>query len=278
MEKEEIIRGINVFADGGREYDESVMEMIDIGSITGQPSVPARNELKKVYKGKDYRSKFRNNALKEEQMQKQVVSELEFSRRMDDLADMDAGSGVYGGHSSGVLPIQIEVPTSGQVYRFAKSIIKPEDELSVSVIYTQMWINDLVKWLIVLIILLVIYLNRKKLYKLFDILKVQADKANKLYKENESLITKVLNSYITTIVLFVLFILFALVSLVLAVVFFSLFLVSVINLIINFSKNRKHEPLTMEDDIKEEEIFRLLEPFECEYDFDEIDNEETNDK
>jgi hypothetical protein len=144
LEKEEIIRGVNLFAIEGREYDEEAMSDFDIGQLSGEGN---RDELKKLYRGKDYKSSFRNNALKEEQMNQQVASELEFSRRLDDLAELAAPSTVYGGHSNGVLPIQIEVPTSGQVYRFAKSIIKQDDELSFSVIYTQDWVNDFVKWI-----------------------------------------------------------------------------------------------------------------------------------
>jgi NADH:ubiquinone oxidoreductase subunit 3 (subunit A) len=264
LEKEEIIRGINIFASGGREYDESAMEMIDIGSITGEPSVAGRDELKKVYKGKDYRSSFRNNALKEEQMQKQVASELEFSRRLDDIAEMDAGSGVYGGHTTGVLPIQIEVPTSGQVYSFAKSIIKPEDELSFSVIYTQMWINDLIKWFIIIFLIVIFYFNRRRFITPINWTKEKIKSFNSFYKNNEGTISKIANSYITTIVLFILFILFIAISFFLAVIFFSLFLVSVINLIVNFVKGRKKEPLIMEDDI--------------DVDIDEIENDEPKEK
>ena len=165
LEKEEIIRGINVFASSGREYDESEMSQIDLGQLSGDGNFGVRDELKKIYKGKDYKSRFRNNALKEEVMQKQVASELEFSRRLDDIADMEVPASIYGGHSTGVLPIHIEVPTSGQVYRFAKSIIKPEDELSFSVVYTQMWINDFIKWFIAIFILFVLYISRRRFIK-----------------------------------------------------------------------------------------------------------------
>jgi len=237
LEKEEIIRNVNLFAGEGREYDETAMDDFDPGSSGSKQDV---NELKKVYKGKDYRSKFRNNALKEEQMQSQVDAELEFSRRLEDIAQ-EAPSTVYGGVSTGIMPIQIEVPTSGQVYRFAKSIIKPEDELSFSVIYTQMWINDLVKWISLIVLLLVIYSIRKKLLKILNWLKAKSAPATQLLKENKPAIKGFINSYYMAIALFVLVMIFSSISFYITVILLALFLTSLINLIINYSKKKKEE-------------------------------------
>ena len=50
------------------------------------------DRLKKVYKGKDYKSSFRNNQLKEEQMRSQVNAEMEFSQRLDDIAHTPSAS------------------------------------------------------------------------------------------------------------------------------------------------------------------------------------------
>jgi hypothetical protein len=236
LEKEEIIRGVNLFAIEGREYDEEAMSDFDIGQLSGEGN---RDELKKLYRGKDYKSSFRNNALKEEQMNQQVASELEFSRRLDDLAELAAPSTVYGGHSTGVLPIQIEVPTSGQVYRFAKSIIKQDDELSFSVIYTQDWVNDFVKWILIFVIIVLLYLFRGIFVKFFSWVKEILKSANEFYSKNESTITTYARSYVTTIILFILVIIFSNFSFIITAILFSLFLVSVINQIVTYYKKRK---------------------------------------
>lgn len=234
LEKEEIIRGLNIFSSEGREYDEEAMN--EIGSIRPQADMDV---LKKVYKGKDYKSSFRNNKLKEEQQMSQLNAEMEFGGRMDALADEEASPSTYGGFSTGVLPIQIEVPTSGQVYRFAKSIIKPGDELSFSVVYTQLWVNSFAKWLIIIVLILGLYLNRKKLISPWIWIKEKSNTASGYYKKNEDTINKYLNSIFTPIVLLMLVMIFSSISFFLTIFLFALLLVSVINLIVNYSNKKK---------------------------------------
>ncbi|MFC2083954.1 hypothetical protein ACFLS9_02760 [Bacteroidota bacterium] len=235
LEKEEIIRGINIFSEVGREFDESMMDNIDIGQLGDKDDI---EELKKVYKGKDYKSSFRNNRLKDEQMQSQVNAELEFSQRLEDIVQ-EAPS--VSGITTGVLPIQIEVPTNGQVYRFAKSIIKPEDELSFSVTYIQLWVNDLIIWIIIIIFVLLIYLSRRRFGKPWNWLKEKTNQVIDLIKKNESVIRSYTNSYITPIVLFVLMLIFSSISFFITVILLGLFLTSVINLIMNYIKKKKQE-------------------------------------
>ena len=248
LEKEEIIRGINVFTNVRREYDEALIDH-ELGRLESKEDM---DRLKKVYKGKDLTSSFRNNQLKEEQMRSQVNAELEFGQRLDDIAEMAPS---VSGTSTGVLPIQIEVPTSGQVYRFAKSIIKPEDELSFSVTYTQFWVNNLIKWVLGLIIIFLIYVNRRKLEKPFRFLKENVTEVFESLKKNSTTLNNVANSYITPIVLFVLIILFSTFSFSLTVIFLALFLTSIINLFVNhFNKKKqlKNESTSIEEKNNEE--------------------------
>jgi len=246
LEKEEIIRGINVFSAVRREYDESVMDKIDLGRIDSEEDM---NELKKVYKGKDYKSSFRNNRLKEEQMHSQVAAEMEFSQRLEDIAEAAPS---VSGTSAGVLPIQIEVPTSGQVYRFAKSIIKPEDELSFSVTYIQLWVNDFIVWIIILIVLLLIYLNRRKFDKPWNWIKEKSNYASDLFEKNEATIKKLANSYITPVVLFVLILIFSSISSVITLILLAMFLTSIISLIVNYMKKKKQ--VKIEPEVKTKDL------------------------
>ncbi len=247
LEKEEIIRGINVFVSTPREYDESMMDNELGGRLEGKEDM---DRLKKIYKGKDYKSSFRNNQLKEEQMRSQVSAELEFSRRLDDISK-NAPS--VSGSSTGVLPIQIEVPTSGQVYRFAKSIIKSEDELSFSVIYVQMWFNKFIQWIIILLIALLIFLNRRKFMQPWNIIKNKAVKLFNFIKQNENSIKKYFNSYINSVVLFILILLFSSISYFITLVLLALFITSIINLIVNYRRQKNLEKKKLKS-LKNDEI------------------------
>jgi hypothetical protein len=169
LEKEEMIRGLNILSGPLRQYDELAMK--EVSQFTDERSQEIKSDqLKKAYKGKDYMSSFRNLPLKEEQLSNQVHAEFEFGGRLEGLAQQgEAGIAVAKDKTgTGILPIQIEIPTGGQVYRFAKTIIKAEDPLTVSVIYTQHWLIALLKWLFFVFILWVIYLKRKAVKMLFQ--------------------------------------------------------------------------------------------------------------
>ena len=155
-----MIRGLNIFAGAQRQYDEQAKKDVTHLSANEEPAV-SEEKLKKVYKGKDFSSEFRNLAVPKEQMASQVQAEMDFSDRLEGLAQQDIGAGSGGATSTGVLPIQIHIPTSGQVYRFAKTIITPDDPLTMKVFYTQKWIVSLVKWIVLIFILFIIYLSRK---------------------------------------------------------------------------------------------------------------------
>ncbi len=162
LEKEEIIRGLNVFATSRRKFDQDVMSRLGASS----PQEMEEDELRQVYKGKDYKSRFRNVPLKEEQITQQMDAEMGFSNRLDDLSKQNLPAPTAGG-GMGVMPIQIEIPTSGQLYRFAKTIIKPEDPLKIEVTFAQNWVLGLARWAAAIIVVVVLILLRKLLVKLF---------------------------------------------------------------------------------------------------------------
>lgn len=228
LEKEEIIRGLNIFAGPQRQFDKEAMS--EVGSLPGVESDEIqRYDLKKIYKGKDYRSSFRNLPVQEEEISSQVNAELEFSGRLEGLAQ-DAYRGVVhsGSTGTGVLPIHIEIPTGGQVYRFAKTIVKSDDELTMSVVYNRSWVMKAIKWLIVLIILLILYVNRnligKALGRLLDAMQSIGD----FYKRHEKAIEGMAQSRVTPFVLFGFFLFFLFKSRIFAVLAFFWFCVIVI--------------------------------------------------
>ena len=246
LEKEEMIRGINLFSATRREYEETPSYAPnDLGDM---------DEARELVQKKDYKSSFRQNALKEEDMVNQVASELQFAQRLDKIASEGAGyPTVSGGIGTGVMPIHIEVPTSGQVYRFAKSIIKPDDELTFSVIYAQMWTEDVVKWVLIILIVLIIYLSRNKLKRPWNWFATKVKNSREFYKKNEYTINRYASSVYTPFVLFALIIIFWNISFMITSVLFILLVVSIIFHVSNFFKRKKREREIWNKALAEEE-------------------------
>jgi len=235
LEKEEIIRGLNVFTGVQRQYNESAMKELDkLGDKRG------RDQMKKAYKGKDYKSSFRNVPLQEQQMSSQVDAEMEFSGRLEGLTSQEAPQAVISGGvaGTGVLPIQIQVPTGGQVYRFAKTIIKTEDPLTFSVVFTRLWVTNLLKWIFFALIILIIYLKRKRLKSLWNWLSEKANTIINMFRKPESTVRKFAQSVMATFVLIGLAAVFLSVSKPMTLLFLFLFWVSAVYQVILFWRKR----------------------------------------
>ncbi len=159
LEIEEMIRGLNILSTPKRVFDGDVMN--ELSARVGIPA-PTSDELKKAYVDSDYSSKFRNIPQQEEQISGQVMRELEFSNRLDGYV---RGGTVSGGSAGGILPIQIQVPTTGQVYRFARTIIKPGDPLEVGLVYSRDWIRGVLKWVLIVLAALLVWFNRRQFGK-----------------------------------------------------------------------------------------------------------------
>ena len=234
LEKEEIIRGLNVLTGAQRRYDEQVMKEAD--RLGGERK---REQMKRAYKGKDYRSRFRNIPMEEAQMSSQVDSEMQFSGRLEGLADAAPQAAMAGGQTgTGVLPIQIKVPTSGQVYRFAKTIIKTEDPLTFSVVYTRLWVTKLLRWSIIVLAILILYLLRKRLKRLWSWLIGKGASIVNPFRDPESATRKLAQSGMTTAVLIGLAVIFWSLSEPLALLFLFLFWVSAVYQIVLWVRRR----------------------------------------
>ncbi len=244
LEKEEIIRGVNVFAGKGRQFNGEVMQQI----AESESKVADEANLKKAYRGKDYQSQFRNLPLKEEQLKSQVDAELKFSTRLEGISQQAAEPAqITGGTSAtGIMPIQIEVPTGGQVYRFAKTIVKSEDPLTVKFFYVQYWIIRTIKWLIILIVILILCIKRKKIERILQKATQRYDASQK----PEAMIRKYAESKITIFVLFCLFLISLSFSRFLAFILGLLFFLSLIYQFIILRRKRlaRQSKLEVRDD------------------------------
>lgn len=205
LEKEEIIRGLNIFTGAQRQFDQEAMS--EVGGLASREADEIQTyDLKKIYKGKDYRSSFRNLPVKEEEISRQVNAELEFSGRLEGLAQ-DAYQGIVhsGSRGTGVLPIHIEVPTGGQVYRFARTIVKSDDELTMSVVYNRSWVMKAFKWLLAAIVVLILYANRRMVGRGLGRVGTAAQSFADYYKRHEKTVERIVQSRVTAFILFGLF-------------------------------------------------------------------------
>lgn len=187
LEMGQMISSLNIFSGNDRHYNEEAMkEMSQLKA--NEPTVGFLEKMKRVYEGKELASTFRNIPMKDEDIVGQLNAELEFGGRMDSLAQ-DAAAGTFsGGQATGVLPIQIRIPTTGQVYRFAKTIIKPEDPLTVAVTYSRSWVTTALKWLLALLITVILYLNRGRLLARLKWIGKKIKNLISLYKSNRKYI------------------------------------------------------------------------------------------
>ncbi len=245
LEKEEIIRGLNLFSSAKREYDETAMRQL-ADDVASMPALKEEDNeaLKKAYKRKDYSSRFRNQSIPEEQMSSQVGAELEFGRRLEGLKSQTENRPLSDDEvATGVLPIQIQIPTGGQVYRFAKTIITDEDPLTMRVVYTQDWVISLAKGLVFVFIVWILYLKRQALKKL--LLKSKAVFAGLMgfLEKHETRIKQAIQSLMTPFVLLGLFIVFWVLFKPLALMtFFFLWL----SIVYQFFLNRKRKAIKIE--------------------------------
>jgi hypothetical protein len=245
LEKEEIIRGVNVLTQAPRRYDQKAM--LELDDELENISLTTSELMVKAYRGNKAQSTFRNFPMEEDEAVQQMKNELEFSGRLkglDAAAAMPAG-GVQ--TATGVLPVHIRVPTSGQVYRFARTVIQPSDPLSFSVVYTRLWVLSLLKWLLVALIVLIAYWNRRRLMRLVRFAVAGAKTVAGWMHDNERVIGRYAQSIATTIILLGLVVIFSSISLKMALLLFLLFVVSVSCHVMRFFKKR----LQMRTSLKE---------------------------
>jgi hypothetical protein len=242
LEKEEMIRGLNILAGSQRQYDEKDMDNVS-GYVDSESGAYQQKQIEKMYKGKDYSSKFRNLPLKEEEMKTQLSAELEFSGRLEDLAQQAEPLSSIPGETAGtgILPIHIEIPTGGQVYRFAKTIVKNEDPLTTKMIYMQNWIIKTLKWLIFVLLILIIYINKKTVNKIYILFRKRFDAFKKYLKKHNKTITKISQSIMTPFILFGIFVLLFFKYRFLSNIFLFLFWISIIYQIVLYRRRKLQE-------------------------------------
>jgi hypothetical protein len=156
VEKEKIAKGIRPLLGATRK----VTSYFD--TELPEPGEQEQDEARRQRDAKELKKQFSANlALAEAQLVEQIRNEDQFGKRVQDL---QAGAVPASG---GVLPIRIEVPTTGQLFRFAKTIVS-EDPLTLNFSFAS---NSMIIFLRILILmgaLVILYVFRQSLKKLFD--------------------------------------------------------------------------------------------------------------
>ena len=236
LEKEEIIRGVNLL--GSRRRMLSVAKSAP--GVAGMGAEEKELDARQAYKGKDYKSEFRNVPMQEQQAAQQLDVEMNFGGKLDELSQVQAG---VRGSGAGVTPIQIEVPTTGQVYRFAKTIVRPDDPLTVGVRYARRGLVLFVRWILLFVIILLAYRFRGMLRQAWIQIAWIGRTAQPVLLRVESAVPRALRSRSLLWILFAAAIVAWFISKWLFVlILFLLWLVAVYQILLHFKGKKKSAP------------------------------------
>jgi hypothetical protein len=107
-----------------------------------------------------------NLALSEEQFVQQMENEARFGQRMDDLRTGKVPA------AGGILPIRIHIPASGQLFRFAKTLVSG-DRLTLSCSYLSGGLLWILRGFALAAVVALLYAFRGKIKKLFSSLRLR---------------------------------------------------------------------------------------------------------
>jgi hypothetical protein len=169
VEKEDIATGIRPLLGGSRVF--TYEDVNGYKQALESWEAPQQVEDQKIQQTQSkLKSNFRLSSANEQaDFLNQVRQEIGFAENLK----RDRESGV-----TSVALFKIEVPTSGQLYRFAKTVIEDE-QLFLTFQYTRGWIYSLIKIIIVLIVLYIVCRSRIKIRRLF------LDFKNRLYSNKD---------------------------------------------------------------------------------------------
>ncbi len=161
VEKEKAARGLRPLLRGRAK----VVSYFEPG-----PEVPeeGKDEKERVYLEADRAKKqfSANLALSEEQFVQQMENEIRFGRRMDEIQTGKVPA------AGGVLPIRINIPASGQLFRFAKTLVS-EEVLTFSCSYLAGGLLWILRGIALAGILGLLYALRRKIKGIFSNLRAK---------------------------------------------------------------------------------------------------------
>ncbi|MCK5241922.1 hypothetical protein KAR34_05680 [bacterium] len=154
MEKEKIATGIRPLLGRKRVFTyKDVNGYNQVLESWNRPTKSSRVSGKMKRLQNALQSEFRSNVQRDEAVYlNQLKQEIDFARNI--RAEQEQGAIAKGG--GGVALLKIEVPASGQLYRFAKTLIEGED-LYLDFQYVKGWISTMVVIFLLLLAAYIIY-------------------------------------------------------------------------------------------------------------------------
>jgi hypothetical protein len=150
VEKEKKAKGIRPLLGGKSKFFSTIEPPAGVPEKDKERLRRELDEMKKQFSP--------NLAIAEEQLAEQVENEAQFSQRVQDIQEGKVPA------VGGVLPIRIIIPTTGQVFRFAKTLVS-EEPLTLRLTYASRGMMTLVGFLILVIVLILLYAFRSKMKK-----------------------------------------------------------------------------------------------------------------
>jgi hypothetical protein len=142
-----------------------------VSQLEPSPAPTGEDELDMDYyrqKAKELKRDFSANlAIPEEQLAEQVMNEQQFGRKVQRLQDAAALP------TGGALPIRINIPTTGHIYRFAKTIVS-EEPLDLSFAFLSHGFKRASRLGLLALLLALLFVLRRHLQTLFDRLRAKA--------------------------------------------------------------------------------------------------------
>jgi hypothetical protein len=162
LEKEKIASGFNPLLGGNRvfTYDEVSEYSRALENWEGASTAVADDKILEVQKR--LKSEFRTGAHNElDAITNQLRQEIDFAEKIQEEREHGA---------IGTPLLRIDIPTSGQLYRFAKTLVEG-DELYIEFYYTSDWLNTLFKVILIAFVCFVLYVIRKQIIKTYTLVR-----------------------------------------------------------------------------------------------------------
>jgi hypothetical protein len=159
VEKEEMAGTLNLILGKSRDFSLDQVETYKSVAANIEKNHRAQNKMSRVEQ--NIQSVFSNMAIRQQDIAVQMRNEA----GLEQMIQQEKSKGI-GRPGSGSEILRIELPISGQIYRFNKTVIEGEP-ISLDIYYTSGAIITIIKALFILLLLLTIYLLRKKFFNLF---------------------------------------------------------------------------------------------------------------
>ncbi len=156
VEKEELAKTINLLFGTNRNFNLSFVKQYN-EVAKNMERAPNKRQYRNKFE-QSLQSNFRNSAINQRDLAQQIRQEANLNMNFQKEQGKRLGQPGSGGNI-----FKIELPTSGKIFRFNRTIIEGE-AIDISILYSNGTLIILLKIVIIAILLFFIFLLRKKFY------------------------------------------------------------------------------------------------------------------